>query len=85
MPWPKPKSKPKPKPEPRDRSQTDTRARAKAVSELWLDIYTTALGAFLESREPATQDAINQCVYDARLAADKAVDEYEDRWRGVHP
>lgn len=83
MSWTKPK--PKPKPEPRDRSQIDTRARAKEISELWLDIYTTALSTFLEGREPSTQEGIHQCVYDARLAADKAVDEFEERWRGVQP
>ncbi len=68
---------------PRDRSQADARARAKITSELWLDVYQSALEAFLHAREPGTDATIGQCVDDARLTADKAVDTYEERWAGV--
>ena len=74
--------KPSPSP-PRDRTQADTRARALIASELWLDVYQSTLEAFLHDRGPTTSDTICQCVDDARLAADKAVDVYEERWAGV--
>lgn len=79
---PHPRSSP-PSPLPRDRSIADARAHARASSELWLEVYTAALDAFLHDLDRRTKESISQCVDDARLAADLAVDEYDKRWAGV--
>ena len=63
---------------------TRLKVRVADMESLWLEFFQDAISAFLTARieddGKKGEEAIEAVTHDARLLADSALNEYEDRW-----